>query len=230
MRAETRTWGARFWRHARAGLVLLGLLGAATMVPPDSGRWGDRKVWRAPHNREQFKRWSQLLGKAGVRVSARDLEATAWRWARRTVAVWAPVQRPLRPFAAQLGFAQGWSMFSNPQTHPARLHIDLDRGMGFEPLYVSRSATLDWRSQQFDHNRMRKFIGRIARTGDETLYNDFARWVAVQARQDFPDAVRLRVRRYRWQTELVQATPATSYDALGSFEGERIVELRSTAE
>jgi hypothetical protein len=205
-------------------LILAFVLGVAALLPPGGSRFADRKVWHSAHNLEQFLRWSQMLAKVGVHLAPEQIEAYVWTFAQAYLKFQAPLHAGAQPLVSQLGLGQGWGMFSNPETHPARLHVDIDRGHGFETIYVSRSDEYTWRRSEFDHNRMRKLIGRITRDQSPVLYKSLVTWVAAQAQQDFPDARRVRVRRYRFDTKLTFAR-GTSYDAEGAFEAARVVEL-----
>jgi hypothetical protein len=219
-----RRW-ARRWRNARGVLFLLGLLGAAALLPPNVAEISNHRAWRLPHNQEQFTRWSRSLAGLGIHVSGRELEKITWQGVQRYKKTWGPVQRQLQPLRSQLGLSQNWAMFSNPQTHPFRVHVDVDRGNGFETIHVSRSDAYTWRREEFDHNRMRKLVGRLGRSGDPGLYEDFTHWVAARVRRDFEDAAKVRVRLYRWTTQL--GAPSADSEAGGAFEDARTFELRS---
>src|SRR5688572_13062937 len=82
-----RRW-ARRWRNARGALLLLGLLGAAALLPPNATEISNRKAWRLPHNQEQFARWSHSLEGVGIRVDAKELEKTTWKGVQRYKKTW----------------------------------------------------------------------------------------------------------------------------------------------
>lgn len=215
----------RSWVHVRAGCIALWLIALGVMLLPDGSRMGKRQVWKSPLNQSQFALWSATLRRAGADVSAAELERKLWAGVRRYLSFRDPLAAWVAPMNTQLGIAQGWRMFSNPQTHPARLHIDVDRGAGFETLYVSRSETYTWNRRQFDHNRMRKLVGRIARKGRDRTYNQFVDWVAQEVKREILDARRVRVRLYRWKTPGTEAD-ADNFDADGEFEDVRQRRLR----
>jgi hypothetical protein len=159
-----------------------------------------------------------------VHVTSDELEAQAWTVAQAYLKCQMPLYAVAQPLVSQFGLGQGWGMFSNPETHPARLHVELDRGQGFETLYVSRSDEYAWRRREFDHNRMRKLVGRVFRDQSPALYKELVSWVATQVQRDFPDAERVRVRRYRFNTALM-SVKGGRYDADGAFEAMRVVEF-----
>lgn len=211
----------------RTALITVALICGALQLLPGGSRLGNREVWKTKHNQAQFAQWSEALGTLGIDLTPKQFEDELWRFVRSYLGFQRPAARALRPLSAQLGVNQSWRMFSNPQTHPARVHVDLDRGAGFAPLYVSRSDEFDWRRKQFDHNRMRKLVGRIVRKGRPRSHREFVNWIAAQTRDEFPDATRVRVRLFRWPTpspaEL--AEDAAVFDAEGRFESARVVEL-----
>ncbi|MEM6995765.1 MAG: hypothetical protein AAF721_34970, partial [Myxococcota bacterium] len=50
------------------------------------------------------------------------------------------------------------------------------------------------------HNRVRKLLGRFARTFYPDRYRQTARWFATRAAVDFPEATAVRVRLFRVQS------------------------------
>lgn len=170
----------------------------------------DRQVWNSPHNREQFNHWSATLSRFGLDISSTRLKSELWEFTRRYVRLHSQLMRPVRWLPEQLGFGQSWRMFSNPQTTPSRLWLEVDDGHGFEPIYVSRSSEHTWRRSFFEHHRVRKLLGRIGRGGRDAAYESLARWVAKRAFQDYPNAARVRVRTYVWATPGADAQPQFS--------------------
>ncbi len=195
------------------------------MLLPATGRLGNRAVWQSEHNQAQFEQWALMLRDLGLSVDSRQLQSRLWALTRWYLQWRRPIKAWLSPVDAQLGIDQGWAMFSNPQTHPGRLHIDVDRGSGWEPLYVSRSDEHAWHRSQFDHNRMRKLVGRIIRGGRRGSYSRLVRWIGERAREDFPTARRVRVRLYRWTT---QAPGSDEPIAKGHFDDTRVVALEGS--
>ncbi len=211
--AHEKTRRARRWRGVRAGLISACLLASALLLLPGGERIGNRRVWKTELNQSQFAEWSRALGGFGVELSPREFEELLWSGVQRYLALQRPIVSALMPITTQLGTHQSWRMFSNPQTHPARLQIDVDRGQGYEPVYVSRSEEYAWRKRQFDHNRLRKMIGRLVRKGRRKTYVTFGRWVTEDFAKQYPDTQRVRVRLFRWKT------PAPGYDGAYDADG-----------
>lgn len=220
-----RIGGVRALRQLRA-LLLLGYLAVmGLMLLPSGHRMGSRAVWRTELIQAQFADWAAALSHFGISMTPKEFERKLWRLVRGYLSVQRPMARSLLPLGQHLGIGQSWKMFSNPQTHPSRIHIDVDRGTGFRPVYVSRSATHNWNQALFDDGRMRKLVGRIGRGGEDSPYPAFVHWTEAQIREDFPDARRLRVRLYRWRTP-PPSNLLQPYDSGGHYEAQRVLRLR----
>jgi hypothetical protein len=184
-----------------AAFVAFHVLSVVVLALPADGRLGERAVWQSRENQLQFARWARVASSLGFARTGSELEEQLWQVTQRYLRVRNVVAAPFELYASYTGIAQGWRMFSNPQSHPAYVHVELARGAGFEPIYVSRSAELGWRREQFDHHRLRKLFGRVARSTEEQVWDQFGQWAARQAARDFPDASQLRI----WQER--RATP-----------------------
>ena len=184
-----------------AAFVAFHVLAMLLLALPASGRLGDRAVWQSRENQLQFARWARLASKLGIARDGPEFEQLLWRLTQGYLSVREVVVAPFELYQEYSGVQQGWRMFSNPQSHPAYVHVELRRGASFEPIYVSRSRQYDWRGAQLDHHRVRKLFGRIARSTEQELWEQFGAWAAQRAAQDFPDALELRI----WQER--RATP-----------------------
>jgi hypothetical protein len=198
---------------------------AALMLLPGTGRLGNRAVWQSKQSQAEFTRWAASLRDMGYRIDARSLESELWQLTRWYVSWRRPLERAMSAARSQLGIDQGWAMFSNPQTRPARLHVDIDRGSGWEPLYVSRSDEHAWQRERLDNSRLRKWVGRIARGGSAPSYARLVAWIGNLARSDFPEAKRVRVRLQRFRSEPPGSHPLRTRDR---FEDERLLTWERT--
>jgi len=199
---------ARPWRQRLRTLTLVAYAALCLVFTlPGGSRLANRQVWDSPHNRDQFSHWASTLQKFGVNVSGATLKQWLWGFTRRYVRAHSQLLRPVRWLPEQLGFGQSWRMFSNPQTTPSRLWVELDEGSGFEPIYVSRSTQHTWRQGFFEHHRIRKLLGRIGRGGRDGAYNSLAGWVAKRAFDEHPQAQTVRLRIYTWTTPSGSAEP-----------------------
>jgi hypothetical protein len=225
----TARWNSAKQHLARAraplltSLVTFHVLTVLVLSLPGSGRLGDHSVWQSRENQLQFARWSKYSSQLGLARDGAELEELAWSLTQAYLRARRVFATPFEAYAAFAGVRQGWRMFSNPQSHPGYVHIELRRGAEFEPIYVSRSDDFDWRRAQFDHHRVRKLFGRIARSTEPALWDEFGAWAARQAAADFPDAAELRI----WQERRATAEPGMPAEpAAVSPEAVRTYELR----
>lgn len=174
---------------------------------PGGSRFTSRAVWESPHNQMQFAAWAETLTQLGIETSGPALQKRLWSATKRYSRVRDQVIEPVAWLPVQLGFAQSWRMFSNPQTTPSRLWVEVDEGHGFEPIYVSRSDVHTWRRSFFEHHRLRKLLGRIGRGGKDAAYDALAAWIADRALLDHPTAEHVRVRVETWSTPAPGSPP-----------------------
>jgi hypothetical protein len=186
-------------------LVAYALL-SLTLSTPAGSRMRNRQVWESPHSRSEFEAWSAGLRAVGFDVSGQALQDSLWTLTNSYLTTRGRLLRPITRLTAQLGFSQSWKMFSNPQTTPSRLWVELDEGAGFAPLFVVGSRKHAWRHEFFDNHRIRKLLGRIGRAGRAAEYGALGRWLARRAAQDFPRAKTLRVSLYTWKTQPPERT------------------------
>ncbi|HEU4580122.1 MAG TPA: hypothetical protein VFS67_17815 [Polyangiaceae bacterium] len=190
------------WRATLlAAFVAFHVLAMLLLALPASGRLGERAVWESRENQLQFARWAQLASRLGIARDGPELEQRLWSLTQRYLSLRAAIIAPFELYRRLSGVGQGWRMFSNPQSHPAYVHIELRRAAHFEPIYIARSSESAWRAEQLDHHRVRKLFGSIARSTEQKLWEQFGAWAARRAARDFPDALELRI----WQER--RATP-----------------------
>lgn len=222
---EQRRLRVSCWRQFRALAISLTLLATFTLLLPGGARLASRKVWKTELNQSQFADWARALTSMGYQLTPRELEDALWSGVQRYLGVRDPIVSLLTPVLVRTGWSQSWRMFSNPQTHPARLQIELDTGHGFRPVYVSRSSEFTWKRREFDHNRTRKLFGRLIRKGRHSTYLRFGRWVTQQMVDEYPDTRRVRLRLYRWRTPPPEHA-GPNYDANGRFESQRVFDAK----
>lgn len=204
-----------------AALIGYGLL-CLLFVLPGGSRFTSRAVWNSAHNQRQFDVWAKTLGSLGIPTTGPRLQSQLWSVAKKYSKSRDKLLRPLRWLPEQVGFGQSWRMFSNPQTTPSQLWVEVDTGKGFSPIYVSRSSEHIWRRPLFDHHRVRKLLGRIGRGGKDEAYVAFSARIAKHALADFPDAKRVRTRIFTWTTPSPNASsPDPAQFRRGKFRHER---------
>ena len=190
--------GAARW--LRAAFVAAHLFAVTAMALPSVGSGMNRAAWADPTVQGEFRSWSARLAALGIDLPPAALEDRAWGIAVQYQAARDAVLQPFMPYYVYCGPWQSWQMFVAPQRFPARLEIDVDRGQGWEPLYVERSDTHTWRREWFDHDRFRASIFRYSWRHFASSRRAFTDWVAGQVAADQPDAVAVRVSWVRYQT------------------------------
>ncbi|MEQ1503273.1 MAG: hypothetical protein ABMB14_13635 [Myxococcota bacterium] len=172
----------------------------------------NRTAWRQPTVQGEFAAWTARLNGFGIAITTPELEELLWAFAERYEGWRAVVLAPFDPYFLYCGTWQSWKMFVAPHRFPGRLEIEVDRGSGWEPAYVARSREHAWMASWLDHDRFRAATFRYAWEMYKTPRAQFADWVAVQAREAFPDARRVRVSFVRYRTrspeEVRAGTPA----------------------
>lgn len=177
----------------------------------------DRDAWDDPTVKSEFAAWADRLGWFGVSVEPESLEDAAWRFANGWSSMRRLANAPFETYQRYTGTWQSWSMFVAPHLYPSRLCIDVrDGDGGWRNIYTARSDEQAWRCGQFDHIRMRSAIFRFAWPQYRGQYEQLANWIADRAAVDFPDADRVRVRFFRFQSpsprELRDGAPIVGED------------------
>jgi hypothetical protein len=189
-------------------------------LPPPT-KVADPAYWQTPQSQAELGVWARRLDSLGIDTNKEEFEAWLWRLTQRYVSLHDTASWPFRPYVHYAHTNQGWSLFSQPQTTPVRVIVEVQQpGVGFRRIYESRSSTHTWRRAEFDHNRIRKFVGRIGRRSTRQLYWQLGDWIARMAARDFPSAGFVRVQLYRYRT----AAPGGKV-AEGEYTDERLIDL-----
>jgi hypothetical protein len=200
-------------RHGLAVFVALHLFAVTFCALPSVGSGMNRNAWRQPTVQGEFRAWTERLTALGVRIEQEELEDRAWAFATGYESVRERILAPFQPYFRYCGTWQSWKMFVAPHRYPGRLEIEIDRGSGWEPVYVARSAEHRWMASWLDHDRFRSATFRYAWDHYRVARSQFADWVARRAAEDFPDAERVRVYFVRYRTrspeEVRAGTPAS---------------------
>jgi hypothetical protein len=186
--------------HLLAAFVGLHLVAVTLHALPSAGGAMNRAAWRDPTVQGEFATWAERLTRWGWPVTVPELEEHLWSLAVGSEAVRQTVLAPFDPYYRYAGTWQSWRMFVAPHRYPGRLEIRVDRGQGFEPLYVARSDEHGWRRAWFDHDRMRAAVFRYGWKHYKTARLEFADWVAEQVAADHPDVRRVEVSFVRYRT------------------------------
>lgn len=185
------------WPQIRTVLIGLHVLSVLVLASPNPHRWLDKRAWESENAKRDLQSWTNRLSWLGYHTRE-QLERDLWSVATAYTELNRSITKPFHLYASLTGARQGWAMFSNPQKHPAEVWVDIYKRGRWIPVYRPFSRDYDFWRPQFRQNRVRKLMGRFARTFYEDRYNGFARFVATQAATAFPEASRIRVRMYRY--------------------------------
>lgn len=192
--------GRPLYRHVIAVLVLLHVVSVAVSSLPSVRGGLSPALMKEPAVQLELRQWIKGLAAIGVELTTDELQAAVTRVGHaysdvRDVLVW-----PFRPYHRYLGTGQTWNLFTSAHRLPSRLEIDVEVAGAFSPLYRARSAELTWNRSQLDDVRLRKAIYLMSWHRGVHVYRTFTEWVAREVAKDFPDATRVRVRYWRYQT------------------------------
>jgi hypothetical protein len=181
--------------QGRGALVGLHLLAITLVAFPAPGPGAiDRANWKTEGAQEELGAWSERLGQLGISISKEDLEERLWQL---TTTYWDIHRKMTAPFSLYYDYCgtyQSWRMFSRPNRHPTRLHVEVEEGGTWRPVYVEREPEHDWLGGWLDHSRFRPVLFRLGVHEDDEVFAELAAWLARQASGDFPRAERVRVR------------------------------------
>ena len=188
------------WPHVRATLIALHVLSLVVLSLPDPGAVHNRARWKTANARSDLRQWAARFSSWGFETDERRLERDLWNLGTAYLTIQRPVAAPFVWYARLSGCRQAWRMFASPQRHPAELHVELEQGGTWRTIYRPHSDEHAWNRDQFEHNRFRKFLGRFARGFIPRDYHETTRWVATKAAAEHPEATRVRIRLYRYDT------------------------------
>lgn len=158
-----------------------------------------KEVWKSEIGQQDLRAWADRLSWLGYETKE-QFEQDLWSLAEGYANVNTAITRPFRFYERMAGVRQGWAMFSSPQRFPVEIHVDIKRDGPWEPIYRPLSDEYDFWAPQFRHHRARKLVGRLARGFNHERYNGFARMVATEVADAYPESHRIRVRLYRYST------------------------------
>lgn len=218
---------APVWPHLRALFIAFHVAAVVALSLPTPRVMLDSRGWESENTRIELVRWSERLRQLGIDTTPEGFGQAVRRLAERYLGVHAVITAPFAQYSRVTGTIQGWAMFAAPQKYPAELHIDVLEGQTWRPIYRPHSAEHDFWGERFRHNRMRKQLGRFARTFHAGTYDRLAQYVAREAARAYPQARAIRVRLWRYATlapEAVRAgqTPAGHYEQTRRFNAEKL--------
>lgn len=211
----------------RAGLIALHVVSLVVLSLPDQGAVHDPRRWQTENARADLRQMAARLTAWGWPIDEHGLERVLWSAGDVYLQVQRPLAASFEGYAELTGSRQGWTMFASPQRHPAELHVDVEHGGRWQPLYRPHSGEHAWNRRQLEHNRFRKFLGRFARGFHKRHYDEAARWLATKAAREHPEASRVRVRLLRYATLPPDRVRAGQEPEGGRYEHERVYEAEA---
>lgn len=189
------------WPHLRAGLVALHLFAITLMALPAPPASVLRKsAWNTPTVKAELAFWTEQLNAVGIDWTQKEVRGFAWDFVTEVVPLRKKVLGPFLPYYRYCGTWQSWTMFVAPQTHPARLVVEVDHGDGWETVFETRSSEHGWNRAFFDHDRLRAATFRYSWKSYQTHYESFATYVARELVAEDPGIERVRTSWARYKT------------------------------
>lgn len=209
------------WPHVRALLISFHVAMVVVMSLPTPDAMLSGMGWESANVQAELGRWVTGLARVGVHTTPEALGSSVRQRAESYRGVHSALTAPFATYSRTSGALQGWVMFAKPQRHPAELHIDLSDGTTWRPLYRPHSSTHDFWGERLRHHRMRKQLGRFARTFDMPTYDRLAGFLALQVARAYPEERLVRVRLYRYATLRPEAARAGEVP-IGEYEHDRL--------
>ncbi len=191
-----------WWPAARAALITLALLihGIHAAPVPHVVTRDDLKN---PVSAEEVERWAERLTTLGYAISAEELGERVMAITGIIGGAHRELREPFRPFLRFTGTGQGWALFANPDTHPGRLSIRIERDGKLQDLYLQLDPELDWWRAKLAYRRVRGcWDAGGYRARPRAIYTRFSRWVADRVFEANPDVDAVEVRTLRTHTTL----------------------------
>lgn len=214
------------WPHVRTVLIFLHVLAVIALSLPTPYAVSSRKSWQNPNMQQDLQQWSERLEWLGYDNKG-ELEDDLWALSQGYLRLRRQFIRPFQIYSKYSGTRQGWRMFSNPRIEAAPIHIDIYRDGAWQPVYRPFSDEYDFRGDTLRHNRFRKLLGRTESKKRRALYEQVAGFLAGWTARAFPDAIKVRVRQYRYFTlppEDVRAgrEPDGKYERVREYDAEAL--------
>jgi hypothetical protein len=211
-------------RHLIGAFALFHVVAVFLLATPDVRGGLSARAWKDPVVQRQLSQWRDGLAGVGIETTPEELQALIFKIGGGYHDARDKVLTPFAPYERAFGTRQPWRLFSGEHAYPSVLHIDVERGGAFEPIYVARSDEHTWRRPLFDDVRMRKLVYLSSWPHRQKHYQQLVDWIALEVVRDFPDATRVRVR--RWRYKIPSAAEARAGQPIkGRFRDERVVDL-----
>jgi hypothetical protein len=162
----------------------------------------------SPVGREQLAWWSARLGAIGVAIDPTELGERVQTATRSMSRFHKSLLAPQKPIEKWMGFGQGWALFADPDTHPARLSISVRRGATWELVFQNLDPEHAWSDPVLRFRRVRGcYDAGSYRSRPSGPYRRFAKWVSNRLFAEDPTIEEVEVRTVRTHTTLPGVPP-----------------------
>jgi hypothetical protein len=194
------------WRkHIVGALVLLHLASVGlSSLPSVRGNLAPA-LMREPVVQHELRQWSEAFAKIGLDIPPSELEERVVALGHVYSDVRDALVEPFAPYRKYFGTGQTWNLFTSAHRIPGRLEIDIEERGNWRQLYVARSDEHAWRKAAFDDARLRKAVYFMNWRRSSRSYQSFGEWVAREVAAEFPEATRVRLRFWRYETPSPEA-------------------------
>ncbi|HGG56809.1 MAG TPA: hypothetical protein ENK31_03315 [Nannocystis exedens] len=185
------------WPQLRAIFIAYHLLAVVVLSLPSAGAITSPRMWRSANFKADIAGYAAAIRGLGIDMTAEQFGARLHAAAVSFAGFRSAIATPFIPYARIFGVRQGWAMFASPQRNPAWLNVEIKEQGHWRTIYRPHDDDATWMRETMEHNRMRKFAGRFARTFVAKNYDELSRWLASQAIVSYPTATAVRVRLYQ---------------------------------
>lgn len=211
-------------RQLVAILVLLHLVSVALSSLPSVRGNLSPTLLREPVVQHELRQWTDAFRGLGLDVTPSELQDLVVTLGTAYSDVRDVLVEPFAPYRKYFGTGQTWNLFTSAHRIPGRLEIDLEENGAWRKLYVARSDEHAWRRAALDDTRLRKAVYFMNWRRASSTYRSFSDWVAREAAAEFPDATRVRLRFWRYETPSPEQVRGGD-EPPGRYVQTRVVEL-----
>lgn len=169
--------------HLRGVLVAVHLLAitAGSLPVLVDERILTPETWKDPVAVQEFRRWSDALGRIGIERSVDDVGAMLWDVASSILRFQRNAQAPFQGYYREAGTRQRWRMFPASVEETPRFRIDVQRDGRWETIYRMGDPDRAWGREHFDRDRVRAALNLYAWGLYPESYEQFVDWIAARA-------------------------------------------------
>lgn len=183
-----------YWPHIRAILITFHLTAIVLKAIPAPEGAMNRADWKNPTVQAELKDFNHRLNKMGIDVSLETLENQLWISSQKYMAARKAILAPFKTYYRYAGADQNWRLFVAPHMYPSRLNVEILVNEEWQTIYQPFNPDARWQAHLIENARFRPSIFRYSWPRYKKHYHAFAEYLAKHAKDDFPEAIRLRTR------------------------------------